>query len=41
LEDNHNEPYVPPKVKVDPFAGQGISMGSSVKEAPKVATISD
>ena len=41
LEDNHNDQYVPPKVKVDPFAGQGISIGSSAKEAPKVGMIGD
>ena len=32
---------MPPKVKVDPFAGQGISIGSSAKEAPKVGMIGD
>lgn len=41
LEDNHNEMYKPPKVKVDPFAGQGISMGSAAKEAPKVVVSGD
>ena len=41
LEDNHGEKYVPPPVKIDPFAGKGISMGGSAKEAPKVQVSGD